>query len=238
MQDATADRKSNHFHKEHKDPNLPYPNGIRSLLFISKGLKYGLIAFVPLTAFQTLIVVYALIDLDAYLAFYYDLSSTYPSVDWVFIGVSMIHRLVYLYCIVFSSWLLFRAARNIHTVAPGQMKTQPHWAWLWFFIPIANFFKPYESVIEIDRITRENTGIGPGSNPLIITWWVLFIGAIFFGSTVFTLPGENMIQISLSLELVAGVAAIIAAILIIRITSDLAQNQQHLQVDGVAHVFD
>lgn len=238
MQDATVARKSNHFHKEYKDPNLPYPNGSRSLLFISRALKYGLIIFIPLTVVQLSISGFALLDYNAYVRFYLNLASNYPELDLVLTGTLLTQRLVYLFCIVFSSWLLFRAARNLHTVAPGALKTQPHWAWLWFFIPIANFFRPYEAVTEIDQITRQNAGIGSGPNRLIISWWVFFIGSVFLGTTTFTLPVENMVQITLTFEVVADVSVIVAAILFIRITSELAQNQEHLQVDGIANVFD
>ncbi|MEM7328002.1 MAG: DUF4328 domain-containing protein [Pseudomonadota bacterium] len=234
MQDTSGQRASNHFHKEYKDPTLPYTDGARSLLNISRMLKFGLIAFIPLAAFQAALSSIALYDVQAY----FDLVFRYPFASTILIASSLIYRLVYIACIILSSWLLFRAARNLHTVAPGQLKTQPHWAWLWFFIPFANFFRPYEAVAEIDAVTRRNAGIGAGSSPQLLTWWILFIGSVFIGSTNISLPLENMFQVALILEILSGIAAIVAAILFMRITSELAQNQEHLKVAGVAHVFD
>ncbi len=238
MEDTVANRKPNHFHNNYKDERAPYENGIKSLTGIARSLKYGLFLFIPLAFIQASITAYALWDIAAYQLF---IARAYMEGEsWIhaLTAFSIAYRLTYIGCIFLSSWLLYRATRNLHTAIPAQLKITPHWAWLWFWIPFANFYKPYQAVAEIDRTTRATIGASKTENPLLMIWWVIFILSVFIGATNFTLPIANMYAVSLSFDVISGLLGIIAAILFVGITQKLAEHQEHLKLSGVAHVFD
>lgn len=238
MQEKNTTRRPNHFHGEYKNPNLPYESGVKSLINISELLKYGLILFIPLAAFEATLTAFPLVNAAGYSSFLADITANNRDVLNALIASSLVYRLVYLFCIVMTSWFLFRATRNLNTVAPDQLGTSPHFAWLWFFIPFANFYKPYQTVSDIDRVTKTTIGVGKTSNSIIMTWWVIFIASVFIGATDIRLPFANWYKLGLALDVISGVLAIAAAILFIRVTHEIAKNQQHLGQAGVAHVFD
>jgi len=238
MQNTDIKPKPNHFHKTYKDDRLPYEGGLKRLTGIAKFLRYGLILFVPLAAFQAAITAFALHDLAGWQTLLIQMSQNQSLGIYALSGLSIVYRLVYIYCIVLTCWFLFRAARNLHTVAPDQIVTKPHWAWLWFFIPIANFYKPYEAVSEIDQVTRKTIGEQQIRNADIMTWWVLFISSVFIGATHVTLPIQNLYLVLLTMDVASGVLAIAAAVFFIRITSSLAENQSRLNTKGIAQVFE
>ena len=238
MQEQNTNRRPNHFHGEYKNPNLPYENGVRPLINISKVLKYGLIFFIPLAALEAALTAFPLMNAAGYASFLADISANNRAVLNALIASSLVYRLVYLFCIVMTSWFLFRATRNLNTVTPDQIRTSPHFAWLWFFIPFANFYKPYQTVSDIDRVTKTTIGVGKTSNSLIMTWWVIFIASVFIGATDIRLPVPNWYKVDLALDVISGILAIAAAILFIRVTREITRNQQHLGQAGIAHVFD
>lgn len=238
MQAPPQKRVPNHFHGNYKDDKLPYEGGPKSLKLLGVLLRIGLVLFVPLATMIAGLTLYFLVDSPNYYQF---LARRMEAQSWMIYSISAIelaYRLTYIYCIILSSWVLFRAARNLHTVAPGQIETKPHMAWLWFFIPFANFYKPYKAVAEIDRVTRTTIGVGRSTSPLIMTWWVLFILSILVGATNFSIPVANMFLFGLVLDLLSGVFAIIAAILFARIVGTLAEFQSHLSAAGVAQTFE
>ena len=238
MTDKIIEPKPNLFHGNPKGEQLPYEDGSRSLINIFKCLRVGLILFVPLAAILAAHTALLLTFPNAYVAFLLSQITEGTSVwSYGLIWLSLVYRVVYVVGIFLSAWLLFRATRNLHTVVPGRLITTPHWAWLWFFIPFTNFYKPYKAVSEIDLETRRASGISQQSNPLIKAWWICFILSVFLGATDVTLPIPNLAQILLAFEIVSGVLGIIAAILFLQITRDLANHQEFLKAAGAAQVF-
>lgn len=238
MQNQVQNRKANYFHGNPKNSNLPYEDGARPVSHLFRALKYGLIAFVPLAAVQAAITAYALVDLNGYFALFSPGPMADVSLRNTIIAISIIYRLDYVFCIIVTSWFLFRAARNLNTVAPEQLGTSPHFAWLWFFIPFANFYKPYESVAAIDRVTKQTVGATKDASDLILAWWLCFISSIFIGATDVSLPIANLYQIMLAADVLSGGLAIAAAVLFIRVAQEISENQELLKHGGVAHVFD
>ncbi|MEL6723667.1 MAG: DUF4328 domain-containing protein [Pseudomonadota bacterium] len=238
MTEQTTSPAPNYFHGNYKDERLPYPDGPRSLLSIARYLGIGLVAFIPLAAVLAAVTAYAATDIQRYWTVILQLSAE-ESV-WITLlgGVDLVYRLSYIVCIILSSWLLFRATRNLQSVAPGRLVTTPHWAWLWFFIPVANFYKPYKAVAEIDRETRRAIGVSQQQSPLLMTWWVCFILSIFLGATNIQLPLANLTQILMVLDVISGILGIVAAVLFFRITRELSELQELLKSTSTASVFD
>jgi hypothetical protein len=72
--------------------------------------------------------------------------------------------------IVFLRWT-YVVASNAHALV-SHMDVTPGWAVGWYFIPIANLWKPYTSLKEIWEAT------GPREGSLVGAWWTLHIAAV------------------------------------------------------------
>lgn len=238
MDNETANPAPNYFHGNYKDERLPYPDGIKDLSSITKLLRIGLILFIPLAALLAVLTAYIMTDTQGYISTLRRLSLEGSMLVPGIAVFSLIYRLTYIFCIVLTCWLLFRATRNLQTIAPGEMTLTPHWAWLWFFIPFANFYKPYKAVVEIDRETRRLAGIAQREDSRLISWWTCFILSVFIGATDVRLPIANLDLTLRALDVVSGVLAIIAAVMFIQITRDLASHQALLKAEGITTVFD
>jgi hypothetical protein len=83
--------------------------------------------------------------------------------------------------VVFLMWL-FRTSRNLRTLAGMAMRFTPGWTVGWFFVPIANLFKPYQAVKEIWLVSHRHAQIpllgqkgSDGPHALVAWWWALYL---------------------------------------------------------------
>lgn len=82
--------------------------------------------------------------------------------------------------VFFCIWLV-RSGRNARALGAEGMKISPGWAAGWFFIPIANLFKPYQAVKEIYQASSPDWDpTSPedwkGSSTTIVgLWWAMWI---------------------------------------------------------------
>ena len=57
-------------------------------------------------------------------------------------------------CYIFVGRWIYRTNANAHSFGTGDMSITPGWAIGWYFIPIANLFKPYEGMKETWQVKR------------------------------------------------------------------------------------
>jgi len=71
---------------------------------------------------------------------------------------------------------IYRANANARALGAAQMRFTPGWAVGWYFIPIANFWKPYQAMKEIWKASA-NPGNWQGEprSSLLPWWWFLWI---------------------------------------------------------------
>lgn len=82
---------------------------------------------------------------------------------------------VSLACYIASAFWMVRAMSNLHRATPPAADMEPFWAVAWYFVPIANLFKPYEAMSQIwEGSYRINKQIGPDQSPLPL-WWALWL---------------------------------------------------------------
>jgi hypothetical protein len=58
------------------------------------------------------------------------------------------------------------------------MTFSPGWSIGWYFIPIANFIKPYQAMKEIWQVAHRGR---PGPSSIVGGWWILWIVSNFLG---------------------------------------------------------
>ena len=71
----------------------------------------------------------------------------------------------------------YRTSRALKT--QRRLKITPAWAVLWWFIPLANLYKPYEVMVELWRASDpdgdDHWALYPRS-PILPLWWLCWIG--------------------------------------------------------------
>ncbi|HEY0597682.1 DUF4328 domain-containing protein [Sphingopyxis sp.] len=71
--------------------------------------------------------------------------------------------------VVFGMWI-YRAAANVDAAMVPGFRYTPSWAVGWYFIPIANFYKPFAAMRQIWNASTGRTDLDHGE-PLLVYWW-------------------------------------------------------------------
>ena len=85
--------------------------------------------------------------------------------------------------ITFLRWI-YRTNKNLHALSGQHMRFSPGWSVGWYFIPIANLFKPYQAMREIWQVSHKNE---PATDSIVGWWWFLWIVSTFVGQLAFKL---------------------------------------------------
>ena len=71
---------------------------------------------------------------------------------------------------------IYRVNANAHAMGALGLKFTPGWAVGWYFIPVANLFKPYQAMAETWKVSANPMGWQAQTNsPLLPIWWTLWI---------------------------------------------------------------
>jgi hypothetical protein len=91
--------------------------------------------------------------------------------------------------ITFFCWI-YRTNKNLRALSDAWMTFTPGWSVGWFFIPIANFFKPYQVMKELWNASHGKEATDPS---LVGWWWALWLLSNFVGrlaSRLVTSPND------------------------------------------------
>jgi hypothetical protein len=77
--------------------------------------------------------------------------------------------------ITFLRWI-HRTNRNLGALSGQRMRFTPGWSVGWYFIPIANLFKPYQAMKEIWEVSHKYQS---ASSSTLGLWWTLWIISSF-----------------------------------------------------------
>jgi hypothetical protein len=84
-----------------------------------------------------------------------------------------------------NAWLFSNLARQSGTSRPGFappfLQNTPGWAVGWYFIPIANFWKPYGAMKEIVQASSVRESLAAS---LLPTWWTLWLASLIFDRVI------------------------------------------------------
>ena len=86
------------------------------------------------------------------------------------------------------AWLS-RTIESIPALGEGTPKDSPRWAIAWWFIPIANFWKPYTIIRTAwDRLAAAKRKV---YGDLVLLWWLAWVAAVIGSRTVGLLPLDD-----------------------------------------------
>ncbi|HEY3391478.1 MAG TPA: DUF4328 domain-containing protein [Lacipirellulaceae bacterium] len=140
--------------------------------------------------------------------------------------------------VAFLMWV-HRAHRNLPALGATGLEFTPRGAVGWYFVPIANLFKPYQCMREIYNASDPlNASDGDQSRPdrnapvVVKTWWALFLIMGFFGNAVGrarlkadTLEAYQIVAVASVIDGVVCIVATLAAIWLVR-SIDRRQNER------------
>jgi hypothetical protein len=130
----------------------------------------------------------------------------------------------------FLVWL-FRIVANNHALGARALRFTPGWSVGWWFIPIANFVRPFQVVAESWRAAdpRQPRSSPDGRaasrvSPLVVVWWIAFIvGNVIARFSVATGPDtldglHTTTEAAILSSSVLLVAALLAVFVVVRLT--------------------
>lgn len=86
--------------------------------------------------------------------------------------------------VVILKWI-HRANYNARQLGAENLRFTPGWSVGWFFVPIANLWKPYQAMKEIWLASQSPADwSGVSRSPLLPEWWFLWLANGFVGQTI------------------------------------------------------
>ena len=168
--------------------------------------------------------------------------------DWLD-AISLVYWAEFLPTIVIATSLLIwmhRAFANLKAAGIKQLSYSPKAAVGWWFVPLANFYKPYGAMTELRLASDSRTDLEnwyPGHRTSIIgLWWMSWIAskcASQWGSNTLwaSNPVEGVLKnppswmheqtnIGMLTMIASSVLQIVAAVLLMRLTRQITSNQK------------
>lgn len=144
--------------------------------------------------------------------------------------------------IILISWILvlvwkYRTNKNCHGFGAKDMRFTPGWAVGWHFVPVMNFFRPYQVMQEIWKVSTDPmTWKTQRGSALIKWWWFFFLISTVFGKyfakiSIRNAFGEQSIE-QLKLITSSGIctncAFMVSTILTLFIIFEISEKQNNL----------
>jgi hypothetical protein len=85
--------------------------------------------------------------------------------------------------ITFLRWI-YRSNKNLRALSGESMTFTPGWSVGWYFLPMANLWKPYQAMKEIWRVSHRGH---TASHAVVGWWWALWLVSSFLGQLAFRL---------------------------------------------------
>jgi hypothetical protein len=79
--------------------------------------------------------------------------------------------LAYIAAIVMFCVWTYRVNSNLHALGAANLRFSPGWAVGWYFVPVANLWKPYQVMSEIWRASKNPAGWQYDASSSIVGWW-------------------------------------------------------------------
>lgn len=152
-----------------------------------------------------------------------DLLNATAIVDWVlYLGTG----------VCFLAWVA-GASRTARSIDPSEIRDTPTWAVAWWFIPIANFYKPYASLKKIWQATMRPSRLPEGAGPPAVfpIWWTFFVIRLLLArltQAMFNTGRVGELIDAAQVQMVYEVVSIVAALAAIGVIRAITEPQLQL----------
>lgn len=85
--------------------------------------------------------------------------------------------------VLFGVWI-HRTDSNVHALGATGLRFTPGWAVGWYFVPVANLWKPYQAMSEIWRASKNPAGWQSESAGGLLRWWWFWWLVSTFGDNI------------------------------------------------------
>lgn len=135
--------------------------------------------------------------------------------------------------IVLVAMWIYRAHANVREAGIGQLPISPAWAVIWFFVPIANLFKPFDAMRQLWRASQADAVAEAGAW-LLQTWWAAWVLGTILGNVSYQLAENGYtIPTVAAVDCIGNAAMMLAAWLLARIIRRVTEAQR-LHLDAAA----
>ena len=157
-------------------------------------------------------------------------NSTELSLILVQVGLGALTLPLYLSACIGVCVFMYRANANLRAVGAKGLKTTPGWAAGWWFVPIANLFKPYQAMKEIYQCSHAPASTEwrrvrtPGT---LAVWWAVWLSSLFLSNleSRLALRGVDLGDASLLLNWSSAFATLFAGLGLLSLTGTIARVQ-------------
>lgn len=145
-------------------------DGIDLLQQRAKIVKAMLVAGLALVA---LMLIGEIAELQGWISL--DNAGDVTSPDGLYAGVLLANWLLLVATyVVFGMWI-YRAAANVDAAMVPGFRYTPGWAVGWYFVPVANLYKPFDAMRQIWNASHGGGRDLDRGEPLLVYWWGLWI---------------------------------------------------------------
>ncbi len=138
--------------------------------------------------------------------------------------------------ILILKWI-YRASYNVRQLGASGMAFSPGWSVGWYFIPVANLWKPYQAMKEIWEASASPQDWGTQVIPSLLPWWwFLWIVSNGFASIAFRMMTtaeevDDFIWVNMFTQLsdVTGIALSLIFIAIIRRSHEMQMSHARVR---------
>jgi hypothetical protein len=146
--------------------------------------------------------------------------------------------IVYVVTIVMFCVWTYRVNANIHALGAANLRFSPGWAVGWYFVPIANLWKPYQVMNEIWRASKNPSGWQDEASSSIVGWWWFWWIVSNVQISIETSPQQETLEAAISPSGLISVALdLIAAVFAFRVVKQVGLRQAEASDRSVSAVF-
>ena len=149
-------------------------------------------------------------------------------------GQLVLSVLIFAAMIVVGIWI-YRVSANAHTLS-DEMTISPGWAVGWYFVPIANLFKPFQAMKEVWLASHfRGNWHGEPTPGLLGWWWALWIVTNILSSISFRIGVEQPEVLApgpvVALDGLGTLLTVPLCLILIRMMQQLSHAQLHARHD-------
>lgn len=150
--------------------------------------------------------------------------------DLISAVVAILYFLGFATCCIISIFWIIRAHNRVRQAVAEPLPIRPHWAVIWFVVPIFSLWKPFAAMKQLWQASENPKSWTSVQPPGILSlWWFLYIVSNVLGTITYRLGAkantlEELYQLSI-VELIFVPVDIILPIVYLKIVTRIADMQ-------------